>query len=181
MSEVIVAKRYAEALFLIGVEQNAADLYAEELTTVLTVYENNTKLNAFLLHPQVSIVDKEELINNIFTGVSEQVLHTLLLLVRRERMTILPFITKEYIANVDMKNSLAKLEVYSVTALTDAQNETIRTTFKQRLNKREIIIQNITDPKLIGGIKVRYGNTVFDGSVSNKLERLERRISTVNY
>jgi F-type H+-transporting ATPase subunit delta len=75
---------------------------------------------------------------------------------------------------------IAEATVYSVRALSDAELEKLAQTFAKRLNKNAVKLENKVDPSIIGGVKIRMGNTIYDGSLSAKLKRIERNITATN-
>ena len=70
--------------------------------------------------------------------------------------------------------------VYSVRALSEEECRQLELSFAKRFAKRAIELNNVVDPSLIGGMKIRVGNTIYDGSVSGMLKRIERNIVTAN-
>jgi F-type H+-transporting ATPase subunit delta len=66
--------------------------------------------------------------------------------------------------------------VYSTRPLTEAEQQALSATFAAKVGKQSLRIENIVDTNLLGGIKLRIGNRIFDGSLRGKLERLERQL-----
>ncbi len=180
MSNSNVAKRYAEALFGIGVEKETIDFLETELTTVKEVFQTNEAFLQFLQHPQVDADKKKQLLNEAFAGFSKDVLHTLSLLIDRHNESIVPEMVDHFVSFANEANGKKQATVYSVRALTDAEKEEITKVFTEKLNVKELIINNQVDTNVIGGIKIKIGNTIYDGSIKGKLDRLERQIVTAN-
>lgn len=180
MSELIVAKRYAEALFQLGKQNNLTEQYIEELRVVRDVFLENEQLYTFLKHPKVSNEEKKQFIATILDGVHKDVLHTLQLLVDKKRITIAPSMVDHFIAMVNDAKGIAEATVHSVRALTDKEQETLKETFAERFNTKTVHLQNEVDPSIIGGLKIQVGNTIYDGTVRGKLERMGRNIATAN-
>src|SRR5690625_4829604 len=120
MSELVVAKRYAEALFQLGEQKNLADKYIEEFRVIRTVFLEHDELHRLLKQPKVSNKEKKQFITPVFGGVHKDVLHTLLLLVDKKRIEIAPSMVDHFIAMVNDAKGIAEATVYSVRALTDA-------------------------------------------------------------
>ncbi|GAE92502.1 ATP synthase delta chain [Gracilibacillus boraciitolerans JCM 21714] len=180
MSNTNVAKRYAEALFQIAVEKETIDFLETELTTVKEVFQTNQEILPFLQHPKVNVKEKKQLLNEAFAGFSKDVLHTLSLLVDRHNEEIIPDVVDHFISFANEANGIKQATVFSVRALTDAEKEEISQVFTKKLNVKELKIDNQIDPEIIGGVKIKVDNTIYDGSVKGKLDRLERQIVTVN-
>lgn len=180
MSEVIVARRYAEALFQLGSEKEILDQYVDELREIRKVFLENDQLYTFLNHPKVNNEKKKQFITTVFNGAHVDVMNTLLLLIEKKRITIAPSMVDHFIAMVNDARGIAEATVYSVRPLSDNEQKSLQATLAQRFNKTTIELQNKIDPALIGGLKIHVGNTIFDGSVQGKLRRMERNIATAN-
>ncbi|MGP4038887.1 F0F1 ATP synthase subunit delta [Gracilibacillus sp. D59] len=180
MSKTNVAKRYAEALFQIGVEKETIDFLETELATVKEVFQTNEAFLQFLQHPKVEVEKKQQLLNEAFAGFSKDVLHTLSLLVDRHNESIVPEVVNHFITFANEAKGVKEATVYSVRALSDAEKQEIENVFTKKLNIKTLKINNEIDPSVIGGVRIRIGNTVYDGSVKGKLDRLERQIARAN-
>ncbi|WP_249869323.1 F0F1 ATP synthase subunit delta [Oceanobacillus saliphilus] len=180
MREQKVAKRYADALFQLGKEKNTLDELAREFRVVREVFKNNKELSPFLAHPKVDNEKKKQFIAEVFQGSQSDVVNTLKLLVERHRTSAIPFIVEHFIQQVNDAKGIADATVYSVRELTVAEKQQLQTTFAKRMGKAAINLENIVDPSIIGGIKIRVGNTIYDGTVSGKLNRISRRIVSAN-
>jgi F-type H+-transporting ATPase subunit delta len=180
MSEAVVAKRYADALFQLGNEKAVLDQYLEEFQTVKKVFDTNTNLIPFLKHPRIHHAEKKQFLDNVFQGLSADVVNTIKLLAERQRSEIIPSIIDHFIQLVNDAKGIAVATVYSVRELNDAEKNELENAFAKRFNKKSIQFENVVDPNIIGGVKIRLGNTIYDGSVSGKLRRIERNIVTAN-
>ena len=180
MSEAIVAKRYADALFQLGKEKNTLEQLVTEFQVVLEVFESNEQLDTFLMHPKVDNTKKKDLIAEVFKGMQPDVVHTIKLLVDRHRITAIPAIIEQFISLVNDAKGIADATVYSVRDLTDAEKRDLEQTFARKLGKTGLVLKNVVDPSIIGGVKIRIGNTIYDGTISNKLNRISRSIVSAN-
>ncbi|PWU66984.1 F0F1 ATP synthase subunit delta [Gracilibacillus dipsosauri] len=180
MSKANVAKRYAEALFQIGVEKQTIDFLDTELATVREVFETNKKLLPFLQHPKVDHAKKQALLKEAFTGFSEDVLHTLSLLVDRHNVSIIPEVALQFTKLANESKGMKEAIVYSVRPLQEEEKQELETTFKKKLNVKALKITNQVDESIIGGVKIKVGNTIYDGTIKGKLDRLERKIANAN-
>ena len=180
MSESVVSKRYADALFSLGQEKLILEKLVEEFTIVRNVFQSNEQVKPFLMHPGVKIVNKKQMITEAFKGMSPEVLNTLNLLIDRRRIDIVEDMIEQLIQLFNESKGIADATVYSVRALTDDEKVKVKESLAKRLGKDQIRIENVTDPSLLGGLRIRVGNTIFDGSISGKLKRIERNIVTRN-
>ncbi|MHA6250683.1 F0F1 ATP synthase subunit delta [Oceanobacillus sp. CAU 1775] len=180
MSEIVVAKRYADALFQIGLEKSTLDTLVTDMSVIGEVFTQNKELNSFLLHPKVNAAQKEQLLIASLKGIHTDVLNTVRLLVERNRTTLIPFIVDAFIKNVNDAKGIEVATVYSVRELTAAELQSLQVSFAQKIGKNTLEFKNVVEPELIGGVKIRVGNTIYDGSISGKLNRIERQITAAN-
>ncbi|HLR61477.1 MAG TPA: F0F1 ATP synthase subunit delta [Lentibacillus sp.] len=179
MSEV-VASRYAEALFQIGNETGKLEQLVEELHVLESIFVENEKLVPFLEHPRVDNEKKKQFINDVFQGFSDDILNTLYLLIERHRIGNVPDIINHFTRMVNDVKGIAEAKVYTVRELSEGEKEQLENTFAKRFNKQAVQLETIVDPSIIGGLKLRIGNTIYDGTISGKLKRIERSIVTAN-
>lgn len=176
MSNSTVAKRYALALFQIASEKQVLAEVEQELRTVKEVVTNNPELTVFLKSPKLSNEKKKEVLNQAFGSASTYVRNTLMILVDRHREGQIAEVADEFINLANDAKGIAEAKVYSVQPLSTEQAEAISAAFAPQVGKQTLQIENIVDSNLLGGVKLRIGNRIFDGSLRGKLDRLERKL-----
>ncbi len=176
MSNSMVAKRYALALLNIAKETQALGVIEEELRVVKEVVQYNPELKAILNSSKLSIAKKKEIIKTAFASVNVHVLNTLLILIDRHREDQIIDLANEFLELANEEMGVAEAEVYSTRELTDAEREAISSVFAAKIGKKSLKIENIVDSNLLGGIRLRIGNRIYDGSLRGKLDRLERKL-----
>lgn len=180
MSDIVAAKRYADALFQLGSEKSILDQFENDFTIVREVFANNEELNTFLVHPRVTGEQKKELLAVSLKGLHTDVINTVKLLVDRHRTMLIPTIVDEFIKKVNDAKGIEVATVYSVRELTSNEKENLKRSFSKKLGKSTVEFKGEIEPSLIGGIKIRVGNTIYDGSISGRLKRIEQRIIAAN-
>ncbi|MCM3726697.1 F0F1 ATP synthase subunit delta [Neobacillus cucumis] len=176
MSNTMVAKRYASALFQITNEQQILNQVEEDLRVVKEVLEYNLDLKAVLKSSKLTIDKKKEIVKNAFSSVNLYVLNTVLLLIDRHREDQIVEVTDQFLELANEAKGIADAEVYSARELTDAERDALSATFAAKIGKKSLRIENIVDSNLLGGIRLRIGNRIYDGSLRGKLDRLERKL-----
>lgn len=180
MNESMIARRYADALFQLGHEKGTQETLIHEFLVVRDVFEENGQVIPFLKHPRIRNAKKKQFLEDVFHGMSNDVVNTLKMLVERHRTAIIPSIIEQLNHLANNAKGIAEATAYSVRALSEEELDQIGQTFANRLNKNAVKLKNKVDPSILGGIKIRVRNTIYDGSVSGKLKRMERNIGTVN-
>lgn len=176
MSSSTVAKRYALALFQLAKEHQLLDQMEQELRVVKEVIIQNKDLKAVLKSPKLPNEKKKEILNEAFSSVNPYALNTLMILIDRHREDYIADMADHFIKLANDERGIAEAKVYSVRPLTEAEREALSSAFASKVGKQSLRIENIVDSNLLGGIKLRIGNRIFDGSLRGKLERLERQL-----
>lgn len=176
MSSSSVGKRYAQALFQIAKEQKLIDQMENELRVIKGVFENNQELSAVLKSPKLSKEKKKEILTKAFGAVNVYVLNTLMLLSDRHREDYIPDVAQQFLYLVDEEKGIAEADVYTVRPLTESESAALSSSYSAKVGKKSLRINNIVDSNLLGGIKIRIGNRILDGSLRGKLARLEREL-----
>jgi|SRR5690625_1615991 len=178
MSEAVVAKRYADALFQLANKNENITNIISQLDVVRDVFLTNDKLIDILHHPQIQLEDKMKLIDDAFGKCDKDIIHTLKLLIERHRIEYIEQIIDHVTELYNESRGIAAATVYSVRALSDEEKEKVATSLAKQLGKKEVSIENEIDPSVLGGMKIRVGNTIYDGSISGKLNRIRNNIGT---
>ncbi|MGD6816542.1 F0F1 ATP synthase subunit delta [Metabacillus sp. 84] len=178
MSNPAVSKRYASALFEIAKETKMLDQFEDDLMTVKEVFRQNPKLMALLQHPKMDLRKKKDLIKEGFSSLTSQVLNTFCILVERHRTDSIPEIADEFAKLANDARGTENAIVYSVRLLSEQELSELSASFAGRIGKTALKLHNVIDQTLIGGVKLRIGNRIYDGSVSGKLARIEKQLVT---
>ncbi|MED3649071.1 F0F1 ATP synthase subunit delta [Heyndrickxia sporothermodurans] len=176
MSNNAVAKRYATALFELAKEQNLLEQVQDELRAIKKAIKDNPELINLLTSPKFSSEKKIDMIKEIFHSASNVVVNTLMLLTERHRVNEITSVADEYIELANLNNGIAEAIVYSTRPLNASESEAISSVFAKKVGRVSLNIENVIDMDLLGGVKVRIGNKIFDGSLRGKLDRLERSL-----
>lgn len=178
MSQNAVASRYAVALYKLAKENNELEQLEQELKVVEEVVAENPQFLTILKHPKIAKDAKKALVKEAFQNASQTVMNTIYLLIDRKREELLPEIAEQYFLLANDARGIADAKVFSVRPLSSDEEKAISEVFAKKIGKSELRIKNIVDNSLIGGVKLRIGNTIYDGSVKGKLERIERQLLT---
>lgn len=173
---VAVAKRYAQALFEVAKERGTVNTVEENLALVKQVIDENPSFNQLLLHPQIAAGEKKDMIDQLFkSAVNSEVLNLLKVLVDNHRENIIAIIKQDYIDIANDFRGIADAHVTSARPLSDNDQQKIRDQFGQLLEKQLRLTIEV-DKSLIGGVLVKIGNRVYDGSVAGQLERFKTTV-----
>ncbi|MNP28068.1 ATP synthase subunit delta [compost metagenome] len=144
------------------------------MRAIVGAIQSNNEIEQFLTTPNISDSDKLDTLNRALQGkLSQSVLNTVELLVKRRRTDIFPDLLDSYIKLKGESLGMADATVYSTYPLNEQEIEAVAAEFGQ-LTKKKIRVNNMIDKSLLGGLKVVIGDTLYDGSISGKLARLEK-------
>lgn len=172
-----VGEVYAKALLQAAAPANKVDLVVDQLESLVRdVLDKNAKFETVLGNPKLAIEEKISLIDRVFgKSMDVTVLNFLKVLCRRERVQFLRSIAS---AAVEMRDELAgriQVQVTTTEALDPQTAEKLRNSLKNTFQKDVRIVSKI-DPSILGGLVVRVGDTVYDGSVDGQLKALRREV-----
>lgn len=169
-----VGEVYAQALIGAGEAAGNLDEILEQFQGVVDVLAKQPKLGAALSSPRVAEEAKEALLERIFGGrIDATLLRFLKILARRGRLNFINGIQRASIELRDVQTGRIRVTVSSAQALSDSQKETIRTNLETSFGKKVGLTMKV-EPDLLGGLVMRVGDTVYDGSVSGQLDQLAR-------
>lgn len=176
-----IAQRYSTALAealtgsaALGDPQQALD----QLRSLQATLDESADLRAVFASPAIAISNKHDLAAKIGErlGFSTAILNFVYVLLDHNRLPVLSDVVETFAAWLDDRNGLARIEVTSAAALDDAKRSEIVDRFSTLLGKR-IEAQYSTDDQLLGGVVVRVGGTLYDGSMASQLRGLSRSMA----
>ena len=168
---VTIARPYAKAVFSVALSHQEISQWSALLQVATQVIQDK-RFAALLLNPRVTREQTSALLINICAQlVNEKSRRFIELLAKRRRLIALPAIAKLYaLYQEDYEKRLA-VQVYSAFPLMDKAAEQLTKTLEARFH-RQVTLDVKVHPSLIGGMVIRAGDIVIDGSVRGKLLRL---------
>lgn len=172
-------ERYARALFDLAAEEKQVDRFGQELQEIQTVFASYPDLERLLYHPQIQDSDKKDMIQQIFDGqVSPLILNFMLLLVDKGRIDLFKGMVEYYQRLEREARGILEVRVETAFELTSDDRVKLAAKLKQMTGK-EVEMKEIVNRELIGGMRVRIGDQVIDGSVQRHLERMKETLAKV--
>jgi F-type H+-transporting ATPase subunit delta len=176
MADSRVARRYAGALFQAASAADMVRAVESDLAAVADATRNNSEFRHFILTPLVNAEQKISILNKIFgestTGLTHQVLR---LMVERGREAEMEPLYDEYVKLRREQDNIVYGTVTSREPLTPEQKDLLVSKVQNRIG-RKLEADFVTDPNLIGGVKVTYNDFVLDGTVRGALAQLREKL-----
>ncbi len=176
MRPATIAKNYAQALFEAGEQAGDTARFASLIEAVAGAIEADDRIRLVLESPRVPKGMKSDLLRRALEGKAPPMFVRFLdAVVRRGRQGLIPDISRQFLALLDVK--LNRLHAGVVAArMPDAALQRDIATRLSAVFGKEVIPHFREDPALIGGLVVRVGDRVLDGSVRRKLLRLRTQM-----
>ena len=176
MSELLTQSRpYAEAIFDIAKEEQALDIWVNDLSIVVSAMQND-EVKILINSPELSQRKKAEIFTSLFEGeISKKVSNFVLVIGQANRISLLESVLESFKRLVALEKNQKNVTVSSSYALEQDQLEKIELALQKRTGS-EINISTHLDKSLIGGIKISYEDQVIDLSLKNKLEALKAQL-----
>ncbi len=173
------AQRYADAAFAVARDQNALDPWQQGLDEVASLLSRPDVATA-LTSPAVPETQKRAALDQLAPGLPPLLRNLLHLLIERSRLAEVPNVAAAFRYLVNEERGLVTAEVTTAIPL-DAE---LQRQVAQRLgaylqhDPQKLVIESRVDPRIIGGVVARVGDTLIDDSVRGRIERLRRALTT---
>lgn len=170
-----IARPYAEAVYSRAEETDKLDLWSDMLA-LLSAVAGTPEVADLIANPLVPPERVRELMLEIGGGrLDEEGRNFVKVLVENDRLPLLPDIAALYERIKRERQGVLQVQVVSAYVLNQAQKKALAEALKERLD-RDIEINAEKDPGLIGGILIRAGDLVIDGSVRGQLHKLANEL-----
>ena len=173
-----VSRNYAETLLALAKRggPGAVEEYEHALADVASILEREPRVREFLETPRIGVDEKKQALRASFGGrVPDPVLRFLLVVVDKRRQRLLREIAAAYHDLVDELHDRVRARITLADAPDDALRGEIVRALEARLGK-QVLPSWETDRELVGGVIVRVGDQILDGSVRARLGALRRRL-----
>lgn len=177
MSAGSLSRRYAKALMEIGTDDGSYQRIGQDVASFAKAIKASEELSSILGNPVFPREDREKIVLSILQriGASKTVINFSKLLLDRERLGILPDISRELSAMIDAKSGQVTAVVTSAVPLNAMQQTELKATLES-ISGKKIMLKTSEDPALLGGLVAKVGDLVYDGSIRTQLRELGRTL-----
>ena len=166
----LVSKVYSEALFEVAKEDQKVGAVKDELTYIVSSLKMYPEFFEVLKMPVINKSDKKNVLTETFENkVSAEMINFFKTLIDKNRIGDIFDIYHDFNAKVDEFNAVLNISVESVIPLTEHQLDALSEKLRAKTGKN-VVITTAVKPELIGGLVVKAGEQIIDGSVKYKLE-----------
>ncbi len=177
MRDTTIARNYAETMLLLADKAGDREGWGKLIQDIANAIGHEVKLRRFLESPRISENDKREVLFKAFGDrVPALFLRFLQILVTKRRQMLIPEIAFEYHALLDTAESRVHANVTVAREPAEGEEAKIAAELTRVLGKR-VVPHVSVNPAILGGVIVKVGDTVMDGSLRRRLNRLRWRIT----
>ena len=169
-------KAYGEALFSLSEELGETEKIREDIDVLGAVISASPEYLKMLDSPALTRDERLALIDGSLSSLNRNLVNTAKLLCERRLAYALPKVTEHFIAVYERSRGIERVEIISAVPLSDKQKARLKDKL-EGITKKQIIINNIHDPSLLGGMKLRYMGVQLDGSIKTKLDGFAKSLS----
>ncbi|MFC6118059.1 ATP synthase F1 subunit delta [Macrococcoides bohemicum] len=169
-----VLNKYAESLLEVAKVQGVSQSVYSDLLEIKQALVNDSTFASFAEDPKVSKEARISFVTETFKGVDTPLMNLLKILADRKQLGLIPGIVDAFVEYYNNANQQAKMKVESVYPLSSEELDELGKVFIEKTGYKKLLIENVINESLIGGIRTTIGTTVYDGSVINELNQLSK-------
>lgn len=175
----LVSKTYSQALFEVAADGNMTDQILAEYEFVRNSLDEHPDFLNILVSPKVTVEDKRKILDETYgSKVSVELTNFFKLLIDKKRTEVIYEAFEDYKVLVDESKGLVIARVESVIPLAAKEIEEL----EAKLNKvtgKEVTVNNIINPDIMGGLVVKVGDKIVDGSIKRKLDGMKHELAQI--
>ena len=169
------ARRYASAVFELAQQDGQIDEWGRRLTKIRELFAD-PEVAAVLTNPTIPTEKREALVATAPHLIDQEATNLARLLVESGRVAQAAAIEAEFERMADEAAGRVRATVTTAIELGRVDRDRIARELSRRLEK-EVRLSVAVDPRIIGGLKLQYGDRVIDASVAARLQQLRRRLA----
>ena len=177
MKDLRQIKKYANALISVSNSDNLADTI-EALISFKNILKGFPELRYLLSSKRTSVDNKIKSTKNIFSKYYNDIaLEFICIIIENNDISIYNDVLDKIIILIELNSNTKKIQVTSHKEYSEYDQSEILLALKNKFNIGDSSEANFdVDPRILGGIKVRIGNKIIDGSVSTKLKKIKQSL-----
>lgn len=174
----LIAQRYADALVRIARDGKLTfEKISKDLNLIKEILGQSKDLQAVLINPVVSVDDKKEIINKVFSNeIDVLIINFLKLLTDKNKFGIFEDVLEAYNKAIDSVNNIKKVSVTSAVTMPEDSKNRLKQKLEEKLKANVVLDLNI-NKDIIAGLVIKIDDNVIDMSLKHKLEDLSKSIT----
>jgi F-type H+-transporting ATPase subunit delta len=178
VSVTAIANRYGRALAEVVLEQQQQEAVKQELAGFVTIFAENPDLPAIFSNPVIPQPQQHAILEGLITAtkpstITGNFLHVLL---RNYRLHFLPQVYQAFLKIIDSEMNVLMAEITTVSPVGTEEQELLAEKLR-KVTGKEVRLQFVTDPEIIGGVVTQIGSKIYDGSIRSQLGVLRTKLA----
>jgi len=172
-----VSQVYAQALLEMAEQNGELQSLADEVEELGQLLKSQPQLKRLLATPTIGHEQRRGVIERVFKNQVSDVLYRFLHVVNdKGRLAALLAITRAFGELMAERNGIVEADIWIPASLAPDQRENLGDRLAKAVGAQQVVIHQYTDPSLIGGMKIRVGDTLIDASVAKQLRQMRQRM-----
>ena len=167
-----ISDQYAIALFEVSKEEDNLNAISDAYESFLEAIDQESM--EFFLHPGIDKATKTKVIQK--TDIPTTLKNFLSVLIQNNRFKVVKAIKRSFDDLLDTMHNRMDILVYSKKKLTNKRSETLKAQYEKTYS-RQVTINNVVDPDIIGGLRFEFDGLVIDDTVNRTLNDLKRHLT----
>lgn len=178
MSNIVIARRYAAALFEIANSANAVSRFQDELNSFIEACEIQPELPSVLSSEEIPAQKRHAVIMTLapLLKLSDLTTNFFKLLIDKRRIKAAKEIRDAYVALAAQNAGIVTALVTTAAPVLDADIFSQIEVAVGKMTHKQVRIESSVDPEIIGGVSIRVGDQIFDGSIAAELRRVREEL-----
>jgi len=176
-----VAGRYASALYALASERTQTAEIAAQLTSLQAMIASSPDLQRLVRSPVFSAAEQAKALNALMdkAGITGVAANFVRLVAQKRRLFALSDMIRDYLKLYDSARGVTRAEAISATPLADAQIAALKDQLKAIAGGKDVDLAVKVDPAILGGLIVKLGSRMVDGSLRTKLNAIRTAMKEV--
>jgi F-type H+-transporting ATPase subunit delta len=177
MMDLRAVHRYSKALYLLAESQNQLDTIDDQFAAVRKLVEKHREISHLVSNSTIALGEKEDFIGKIVpAGTHPLLVNFLKVLIKKRRFKELPSIQEEFHRNYERKQRIEEVTVISAVPLSEENSVKLAGTLTKKFNYNVRLTSKV-DPKMIGGLILRFGGQEINASFRSRLDALRQLLT----
>lgn len=182
MGSYRIANRYAKSLIQLALENGQLEAVSSDMKDVDRAFENSRELKLMFKSPIITSDKKLAVVKALFEGkVSELLFRFLTLMIKKGRESHFHDMVGSFITQYNLLKGITPVKITSAVKLDAAQVQGMIAALKKNENLKEVELEEVINPAMIGGFTLQYDDKMIDSSVSRSINALRNIIEDDTY
>lgn len=179
MGEQQITSVYARALFEAARDAGTLDATGADLAAFTAAMRDSRELTAVLFNPRINAEVKKKIVAELTQGADRIFVNGLKLLIDKRHAGLIIDLGDEFQKLLRQEKMVIEVEVTSAIELPEETREKIRKRIEETTHKRVEMKETVRED-IVGGLVLRFGDVIVDGSLKAKLAQLRGRLAQAN-